>query len=153
MKFKTISSFQTKKIAKLLAQEILSVKFPRKSALVLALQGDLGAGKTTFVQGFLHGAGVKKKITSPTFTIVKSYKVKGYKDYKLIYHIDCYRIHKPKDILNTGIREIFNNSRNVVLIEWPERIKKLLPPKMIFLRLKHGRKENERELNLNLKSL
>jgi tRNA threonylcarbamoyladenosine biosynthesis protein TsaE len=137
----------------LLAQEIFCAKFTHKFALVLALSGDLGAGKTTFVQGFLRGAGIRKKITSPTFIIVKSYKVKGYKDYKKIYHIDCYRIHKPKDILNTGIGGILNNPENIVLIEWPERIKKLLPKKIIAINLKHGKKENERELNLISKSL
>lgn len=143
---KTTSSIQTKKIAGLLAREILKGGFliSPKSALVLALKGNLGAGKTTFVQGFLRGAGIRKKITSPTFTIVKSYKVKIYKDYKKIYHIDCYRIYKSKDISNIGIKEILNNSGNVVLIEWPERIKRMLPKTAITIKLKYGRKENER---------
>ena len=131
-----------------MAREILGAKFLRKSALTLTLSGDLGAGKTTFVQGFLRGAGIRKKITSPTFTIVKSYKVKSYKDYKSIYHIDCYRIHKPKDILNMGIREILNNPGNIVLIEWPERIGRILPKKVIAIKLKYGEKENERIISI-----
>ena len=149
---KTTSSVQTKKTAKLLAREILYVK--NKNALVLLLSGDLGAGKTTFVQGFLRGLGIRKKITSPTFTLVKSYKVKSYK----VYHIDCYRIHKPKDILELGInpplkfkwgiKEILKNPQNIVLIEWPERIKRILPKTAIIIKLKHGKKENERIIEL-----
>ncbi|MEK7062388.1 MAG: tRNA (adenosine(37)-N6)-threonylcarbamoyltransferase complex ATPase subunit type 1 TsaE [Patescibacteria group bacterium] len=150
---KTTSSAQTKKIAKLLAQEILSAKFPRKSALVLALSGDLGAGKTTFVQGFLCGAGIRKKITSPTFVLIKNYElgIKNYGNYKKIYHIDCYRIYKPKDILSTGIKEILNNPENIVLIEWPERIGRILPKTAIVIKLKYGKKENERIIIIKFK--
>ena len=127
-----------------MAQEILSAKFPRRSVLVLALSGDLGAGKTTFVQGFC-AALVLEKITSPTFIIVKSYKVKSYKDYKRIYHIDCYHIHKPKDILSTGIKEILNNPENIILIEWPERIKRILPKNVIMIKLKYGKKRKRED--------
>ncbi len=148
---KTFSSRETQKIAVLLAKEILKQKGPffMNQALVLLLSGDLGTGKTTFVQGFMKGAGIKKKITSPTFTLVKSYKVKSYKDYKKIYHIDCYRIFKPKDILSTGIKEILNNPQNIVLIEWPKRIKWILPKNVIIIKLKYGQKENERIVKIS----
>lgn len=168
-KYQTSSSRETQKIAALLAREILYPKTsiriaPHKSAhpnkyridtsenaLVLLLSGDLGAGKTTFVQGFMKGAGIKKKITSPTFVIIKNYelRIKNYDNYKRIYHIDCYRIHKPKDIQNTGIKEILNNPQNIVLIEWPERIKRILPKNAIIIKLKYGKKENERIVKIS----
>lgn len=148
----TNSSGQTKKFAGLLASAIASEEKPclpagrnLKNALVLALSGDLGSGKTTFIQGFLRGLGVRRKITSPTFVITKSYKLKT-KSYKLGYHIDCYRIKKSKELLDLGLKEILNNLENIVLIEWPERIKKILPKDLIWIKFEYGEKENERVL-------
>lgn len=143
LSFKTTSSGQTRALAKLLCQEIFR---GRSNISVLALSGDLGSGKTTFVQGFMSGAGINKKITSPTFTIIKRYKN--------IYHIDCYRLKKPKELLDLGLREIFKNPENIVLIEWPEIVKKYLPvgkaglPKnAVWIKFNHGKKENERIIN------
>lgn len=153
----TNSSGQTKKFAGLLAREVLSARIKRKNALVLALSGDLGSGKTTFIQGFLRGLGVRRKITSPTFVITKSYKLKA-KSYKLGYHIDCYRLKNPKELLGLGLKEILNNPENIVLIEWSERIfvsngKRFLPkqgltlPKnLIRIKFEHGKKINKRIL-------
>lgn len=148
MKVTTYSFKETKKLAGLLAREISKTRFKSKDALVIALHGNLGAGKTTFVQGFLRGLGVKSKITSPTFVIVKSYKVKSYK----VYHIDCYRIKKPTELVLLGIKEIFSppagGPKNIVLIEWPERIKKLLPKNIFKINFKHGKKEHERTIEI-----
>ncbi|MDP3015395.1 MAG: tRNA (adenosine(37)-N6)-threonylcarbamoyltransferase complex ATPase subunit type 1 TsaE [bacterium] len=142
----TNSSGQTKKFAGLLASVIASRKRSNlKNALVLALAGDLGSGKTTFVQGFLRGLGVRRKITSPTFVIAKSYKLKA-KSYKLGYHIDCYRIEEPKELSGLGLKEILNNPENILLIEWPERIKKILPKDLVWIKFEYGEKENERVL-------
>lgn len=140
------SRLETRKIAAVLAKEILSKVLRLKSALVLALSGDLGAGKTTFIQSFIKTCGVKKRITSPTFLLIRSYKLKA-KSYKLIYHIDAYRIKKPKELLDLGLQEILNNNKNIVLIEWPEKIRKFLPRQTIWIKFKHGEKENERILN------
>ena len=134
VKYSSIESngfIKTKKFAALLAREILKTKFSGKAALVLALSGHLGTGKTTFVQGFMRGAGIRKKITSPSFTIVKNYKIKRHKDYKKIYHIDCYRLKKVRELLDLGLREILSNPQNIVLVEWPEIIKKYRSPKLI----------------------
>jgi len=146
---KTFSSKETQKIAVLLAREILKQKNPffKKQALILLLSGDLGAGKTTFIQGFLRGLRVRKKITSPTFVLFKRFKIKDLR-FKNIYHIDCYRIHELKDIQDIGIKEILNNPQNIVLIEWPERIKRILPKNAIIIKLKYGKKENERNIIL-----
>ena len=134
--YKTNSSRETQKIAADLARKFLRVR-SQKNALVLALQGDLGSGKTTFTQGFLRSLGVRKKITSPTFVITKSYKLKA-KSYKHAYHIDCYRIKKPKELLDLGLKEILTNPQNIVLIEWTERIRRILPKNTMWLKFKHG---------------
>lgn len=148
---KTNSSKKTKAIAKLLAQEILWKNIKMKSALVLALSGDLGSGKTTFVQGFMKGVGIKKKIISPTFVLMKKFKIPvsagravRLKFKKYIYHFDCYRLKKSEKISNLGLSEILENPDNIVLIEWPEKIKKHLLKNHILIKFKHGRKENER---------
>ncbi|MBI2507243.1 MAG: tRNA (adenosine(37)-N6)-threonylcarbamoyltransferase complex ATPase subunit type 1 TsaE, partial [Candidatus Niyogibacteria bacterium] len=88
--FETNSGGATRKIAEILAKELLKFRF-RKHALVLALSGDLGSGKTTFVQGFARGLGIRSKIQSPTFLIMRSYKLPA-KSYKLFAHIDAYRL-------------------------------------------------------------
>lgn len=142
---KTNSVHQTQKVAKLLAQEILKDKPKRKEALVLALTGELGAGKTTFIQGFVRGLGIKKRIISPTFVLIKNYKLRAL-NYKLLSHIDCYRISKPSELLQLGIAEIFKNSQALICIEWAEKIQKILPKNTLWLKFKHSRKYNERTI-------
>ena len=132
--FKTKSAQETKKIAKLLAQEI-------SRPVVLALTGDLGSGKTTFIQGFLKGLGVKKRITSPTFVIMRTYN--------LVYHIDCYRLSKAKELLKLGFKEILQSPKVIILIEWAEKIQKILPKNTIWLEFKHGKKPNERVIHFS----
>ncbi len=107
----------------------------RKGALVLGLEGDLGGGKTTFLQGFAKGLGIKEKILSPTFIIFRKYKIQNTK-YKIqnFYHIDCYRIRKSKEIFDLGLKEIISNPRNIVAIEWADRIKKILPKNVLSLK-------------------
>ena len=146
---KTTSNEQAKRLAFLFAKEIIKSKFSKKSALIIALSGNLGSAKTTFVQGFLRGAGIKKKITSPTFVLIKTYKLTNLKTYKLIHHIDCYRIKNAKELFNLGLEKILSNSKNIVLIEWPGIIKKYLPKSAIWIKFKYGRKESERIIKIS----
>lgn len=123
--FQTFSASKTQKLAaKLLAGFI--EKAPENQALVLALQGDLGSGKTTFVQGLAMQLGIKKRITSPTFVLMKRFKISDVR-FKDFFHIDCYRINKPEDVLALGFEEIVSNPQNIIAIEWPEKIKSILP--------------------------
>jgi len=161
LKLQTTSSIQTKKIAKELADVIIgkadktnrfidsltSCFLPHKSALVITLHGDLGAGKTTFTQGFLRGLGVKSKITSPTFVIIKNYKLR-ITNYEKVFHMDAYRIKSAKEILDLNWKEIISDSKNIILIEWPERISKILPKNKIQITFKYGKNENERYLTI-----
>lgn len=161
-KFFTKSHDETQKIARDVAQAILASSpksARRQTAVVLALQGDLGAGKTTFVQGFARALGVDEVVNSPTFIILKKFNVsqnvlqnlrprKVY--YKYFYHIDCYRLDKSEDIMHLGFKEIITNPENIVAIEWPEKISSLLPKEnIISVNFGHG-KGDTRTLTINM---
>jgi len=145
MKILSCFSNETKKFAGLLAKKILSRPYEKKLALVIGLSGDLGAGKTTFIQGFCRSIGIRKRITSPTFVLFKRFKVNNPR-FANLYHIDCYRLKKPEELLKLGFKEILNNPQNIVLIEWAEKIKKILPKKIIRISFEYGKKENERNI-------
>lgn len=127
-----------KKFAAGLAKKI-SAQSLGKHAKVIALVGDLGAGKTTFTQGFLKALGVKRRIISPTFLIIRPYALRATR-YERAIHIDCYRLHKPQELLSLGFKEILKNPAHIVLIEWPELVKKYLPKNTRFIEIKHPRK-------------
>jgi len=122
---KTKSAFQTKKTGTALAHQILKGKSQQK-AITIALQGDLGGGKTTFVQGFAKGLGIKQKIISPTFVIMKRFVINN-SQFKNLYHFDCYRIKDAKEMTALDFKEIINNPQNIVMIEWADRIKRIIP--------------------------
>ena len=127
----TKSAEETKRIGENFAKEFRKarpLKFSRSDldAVVIGLKGNLGGGKTTFVQGFAKGLGVKDKILSPTFVILKRFQIKS-KQFKNFYHIDCHRLKNEKDLLELGFEEIISDPENIVLIEWPEKIKKIMP--------------------------
>lgn len=109
--YKSSSPLDTQKIANSLASDF-------KNGGVIALSGELGSGKTTFVQGFAKGLGITEKIISPTFLLIRQYPLGDY----FFYHIDLYRLSsvETKDL---GLKEILTSPNNIVLIEWPERIK------------------------------
>ncbi|OHA64392.1 MAG: tRNA (adenosine(37)-N6)-threonylcarbamoyltransferase complex ATPase subunit type 1 TsaE [Candidatus Wildermuthbacteria bacterium RIFCSPHIGHO2_01_FULL_48_25] len=108
-----------------------------KHAVVVSLEGDLGSGKTTFSQGFARGLGVKERVSSPTFVIMKPYKLKT-KNYKLFYHIDCYRLKSPKELLELHWKDIVKNPRAIALVEWGNRVQHLLPRDAFHIRFKHA---------------
>jgi len=95
---------------------------------VVVLSGDLGAGKTTFVQGLARGLGIKKRLISPTFVIIRSYQLTGTQE-KRFFHVDLYRLRGEEDIENTGLPDILNRKNSIAAIEWPEKMGKFLPEK------------------------
>ena len=137
----TYNLSQTQKIAKELAKEIFKNSSSNKEATVIGLVGDLGAGKTSFVQGFARGLGIKERILSPTFVILKRYKIpariatRSVAGGQNLYHIDCYRIERPKEILNLEFKEIIANLKNIIIIEWADMIKKIMPKNTIWIEL------------------
>lgn len=97
---------------------------------VIALRGDLGSGKTTFVQGLAQGLGVTQRIISPTFIIMRTYNViksSSHQAIKSFYHVDLYRIETGSDVEGLGLLELMHDPQNVIVIEWPEKIEQLLP--------------------------
>ena len=144
VKYLTKNLFQTQRVGRDFAKKITGQI--RKKAVVLALEGNLGGGKTTFLQGFAKGLGIKEKILSPTFVILKKFKIKDLR-FKIFYHIDCYRIQKPKEILDLGFNEILSDSKNIVAVEWAGRIKKILPKTAVWINLKFINR-NTREIVL-----
>jgi len=132
--FRTKSFLETKALGRKMAKEFLmSCKNPKNRAVIIGLKGDLGGGKTTFVQGFAKGLGVKEKILSPTFVILKKFKIQNSK-FKILFHIDCYRIHNSQELLDLGFKEIISDPKNIVVIEWIDRIRKIIPKDIIFLK-------------------
>lgn len=139
IQFISNSSEQTKKIA----QDIIK-KFKKQS--VFALYGNLGSGKTCFTQGLTKALKIKEKISSPTFVILKIYQGRFQNTKLKIYHFDCYRIKKAKEILDLGFKDILKEKNRIIIIEWADRIKKILPKKRIDIWFKFGIKENERKI-------
>jgi tRNA threonylcarbamoyladenosine biosynthesis protein TsaE len=111
---------------------------------ILALSGNLGAGKTCFTQGLAKGLGIKRIINSPTFVIMKVYNVKK-NGIKKFCHIDAYRLKSADDLIAIGANEYLNRADTVTIIEWAEKIKKLLPKNTTKISLKHL-KDNKREI-------
>ena len=153
--FTTASSKQTQKLGEILAKEL-------KGGEIICLSGELGSGKTTFAQGVLKGLGAKGPYTSPTFVVMKEYKIRtslqgstfplsaaasNYSRSNLsIYHIDAYRVG-AKDILDLGWEEIIAGKNNVVIVEWAERIKNIIPRDAIWLGFEHM-KDDERKISI-----
>ncbi|HJN62350.1 MAG TPA: tRNA (adenosine(37)-N6)-threonylcarbamoyltransferase complex ATPase subunit type 1 TsaE [Candidatus Parcubacteria bacterium] len=131
-KYFTTSPTQTKKLGENLAKNILKIPLKGK-ATILGLEGDLGGGKTTFLQGFARGLGIEDKILSPTFVIMKNFKAQAL-SFERFYHIDCYRIKSSKEILNLGFKEILSNPKNIIAIEWAERVQKIVPKNAIWIK-------------------
>ncbi|MBM3206394.1 MAG: tRNA (adenosine(37)-N6)-threonylcarbamoyltransferase complex ATPase subunit type 1 TsaE [Candidatus Staskawiczbacteria bacterium] len=131
----TNSSEETQKFSEELAGKILRDK-KQKKAVVLTLSGDLGAGKTTFIQGFAKGLGIEEKILSPTFIVMKRFKIQDSR-FKNFYHFDCYRLDNEKDLETLGFVEIIENPENIVAIEWPEGVEKILPKEVASIKFEH----------------
>lgn len=119
----TSSPEETEKIALKLARLL-------KSGDVITLEGDLGAGKTTFTKALAKGLGIKKIVNSPTFTIIKEYE-----DGRLpLYHMDVYRIENCEEDL--GFDEYFEGE-GVTIVEWAQLIEEQLPPEHLTILIRH----------------
>ena len=136
----TKSEKQTFNLGKNLAKKL-------KGGEVIGLVGDLGAGKTVFTKGLARGLGIKKVITSPTFILMNVYPVmpKAFYGVKQLIHIDCYRIKSLQEILDIGAEQYFGRPDTVVVIEWADKLKKILPKNTILIEVE-VKKGNQRSI-------
>ena len=103
-------------------------------AHVIELIGDVGAGKTTFVRGLAEGLGIKEPVTSPSFTISKSYAIPGG---KTLVHYDFYRLPDP-GLMAEDLEENLNDENSIVIVEWADSVSSLLPENHIKLEIKYN---------------
>ncbi len=125
MKFKSSSVKETIEFGRKFAEEL-------NAGDVVCLEGDLGAGKTHFVKGIASGFGIdQEKVNSPTFTLINEYYGET-----PIFHFDCYRLKTIQEALEIGIEE-YLYGEGVSVIEWPSKIKELIPENAIQIEIKH----------------
>jgi tRNA threonylcarbamoyladenosine biosynthesis protein TsaE len=128
---------ETARFAKEYVENLLkSVDNCGKLATVVALEGDLGSGKTTFVKAVAQVFGIQKTVTSPTFVVEKVYKIGLKNRFTHLIHIDAYRLEGGKELLTLGWKEILDNPENIIFIEWPERVADVLPERTKTIELR-----------------
>lgn len=129
--------FNLNSIDKIAKEIILKInKHESSSATIAAFYGELGSGKTTITKEIAKQIGVRERVVSPTFVIMKIYKIE-HKSFKKLIHIDAYRLDSSKDLLNIGWENIINDKENLIIIEWPERVKEAMSFDSINVFLSH----------------
>jgi tRNA threonylcarbamoyl adenosine modification protein YjeE len=118
-----------------------------KDKSVIALEGSLGAGKTTFVQGLAKSLGIKRRVLSPTFVFLRSYKLEN-QPFQVFHHFDLYRCQTLEEVKSTGLEEILLDKNCLVAIEWPEIAKEILPENTVWLKFKKI-DENTRKIEIS----
>ena len=96
-------------------------------ATLVGLSGELGSGKTTFVKGVARAFGVTQTVTSPTFVIEKIYKLER-QPFEYLVHTDAYRLESGEELSALGFNDLLSDPGNIILIEWPEHVRSVLPP-------------------------
>ncbi|MEK7464791.1 MAG: tRNA (adenosine(37)-N6)-threonylcarbamoyltransferase complex ATPase subunit type 1 TsaE [Patescibacteria group bacterium] len=136
---------ETRQFAKRILAALLR---ERRGAVVLALAGELGTGKTTFIQGLASSLGIRGHVQSPTFVLVRTHPIpKQFHQFHHIYHfvhIDAYRLDSLAEARRLGLKDILKDRDAIVVIEWADRIRTLIPRGAIWLRFTHGKRSLER---------
>ncbi len=130
---RTYIQAETAQIAQTLLEEVVP---SAEGATVVALQGELGAGKTTLVQSIAHHLGVAEKVVSPTFVIAKFYETKDERFVKLV-HIDAYKIESIEELKYIDWDTVVASPNTLVIVEWPENIEALLPSTTHWYKIDH----------------
>lgn len=142
MKYHTKSPKETGGIAAKVAKKIVRQGTDGKAA-VIGLTGDLGSGKTTFVQGFARALGIRRRVVSPTFTIMRRYALpktsSAYRrGFRSLVHVDAYRVHKPKELKVIKFASWLQDPAAIVLIEWADLVGKKLLRDARIIHFAHG---------------
>ncbi len=119
-----------------------------KEGEILAFVGGLGAGKTTFIQGLAKGLGINSKIVSPTFILMRKYRMDESVD-KSFYHLDLYRLEGDvkKEVENLGLFDIWKDTNNIIAIEWAEKIEDIVPAGAKWIKMENI-SESERNITI-----
>ncbi len=115
---------------------------------VLALSGPLGSGKTSLAQGLALGFNIRSKVNSPTFNIIKVYPIKSNKRIKEFIHIDAYRLKSSQELIALGINDYFTSNDNVIIIEWAEKVRDILPKRARIIKLDYYEDKKQRIIYL-----
>ncbi len=116
-------------------------------AMLIGLEGELGAGKTTFVQALGACLGITQSMTSPTFVLMKEYPL-HHDPFSKLVHIDAYRLTHGSDLLGLGFKELLDDRSALILIEWPERVADILPKQRTTIHIDHiGPRERRISIN------
>ena len=128
---------ETAEETRLLGRDFGNTLSPRT---LICFRGDLGAGKTTFIQGILRACGARPPFISPTFVLMKEYDLDTptANGIRRVYHADAYRMERAEDFEKIGFTEWCADPEGIVLLEWPERIESLLPEQRIEIRFSIG---------------
>ena len=135
IRLRTASAEATQAVAEALAGQL-------RPGDLLLLVGDLGAGKTTFAQGLARGLGVTERVTSPTFTLARTYAGR-----LALHHVDVYRLDRMAEVGDLALGELID-SRGVTVIEWGDAILAALPPDYLEVRLEHGDEPDDRTIGV-----
>jgi tRNA threonylcarbamoyladenosine biosynthesis protein TsaE len=135
--FKTVSEQETEEFAAKIASEL-------KPGTVIALHGNLGAGKTVFSRGFARGLKITEPVSSPTYTIIQEYALD---DGGWFFHLDLYRIDNSASALAFGVDEYLEDPNAYIIVEWPERIEDILPPDTLHISIEHAG-DSERQFSI-----
>ncbi|MDP3727632.1 MAG: tRNA (adenosine(37)-N6)-threonylcarbamoyltransferase complex ATPase subunit type 1 TsaE [bacterium] len=144
------SAAETRRRAGMILRKLLPLG---RRPLILALDGDLGSGKTTFIQGLAHSLGIRGRTKSPTFVLMKWYDILPRRRRTLLYrhliHADAYRIGTIAEARRLGFAEVFSDPNAIVVVEWADRIRKLVPQSAVWIRFRHGGHPHERILKIS----
>ncbi|MFH1564465.1 MAG: tRNA (adenosine(37)-N6)-threonylcarbamoyltransferase complex ATPase subunit type 1 TsaE [bacterium] len=130
---------------------------------VVALIGELGVGKTFFTKALGKALGVKETIKSPSFNLMKVYEIPGRRtvetrqclvstQIKTLVHVDCYRLNSAEELIDIGLLDYFGYNNTLIVIEWADKIKKILPKDAVWVKFKMG-KDGVRMAAVNLKPM
>jgi len=168
MEIITQSALETQNLGEKMGRDLKNKVLPKAGSYlgldklgprILCLYGELGSGKTTFIQGVAKGLGIKKRVISPTFMFIRQYEIRNTQyvsrftsHLSHFYHVDLYRINKVKEARDLGLEEIFKDSQAVVAIEWAEKAKEILPKRRIDIYFDYI-SENQRKIRIKNEAL
>lgn len=142
MQYITKSQKETTELGKKIAAQF-------KGGDIVLLEGDLGAGKTTLTKGIAEYFRIKDTITSPTFTLMNTYPIStNNSELKTLIHIDTYRLEDENDLIEIGVEDYLDDPNTICLIEWPEKIERLIKDKKV-IKIKIEHLDNNRKIMID----